>query len=234
LPGLFEFLYRFSLVTTHCSFKSRPGHKVVVKPKICITNFHMIFLWSKDRVNCNCETSTRSTFLIFFALMVVRKGCCRERSVIPFDKEITMKNLLKVLTIVVFGALISCGKSGQDTTASDPVDEDPNQALYNQVMDIHDEVMPKMDGLYKLKKQLQDSIAKTPAMVEETKKELEQTIQQLDSASNSMMEWMRQFNPPTDSTSEEALREYLEAQLEMVKKMREDVWEALDKGKKQK
>lgn len=165
--------------------------------------------------------------------MAVRKGCCRERLVIPFDKEITMKNLLKVLSIVALGALISCGKSGHDTTASDPVDEDANQALYDQVMDIHDEVMPKMDDLYKLKKQLQDSIAKTPAMMEEAKKELEVTIQQLDSASNSMMVWMRQFNPPTDSTSEEALREYLEAQLEMVKKMREDVMEALDKGKKQ-
>lgn len=145
-----------------------------------------------------------------------------------------MKTLLKVVFIVALGALISCGKSGQDTTASDPVDEDPNQALYNQVMDIHDEVMPKMDGLYKLKKQLQDSIAKTPVMMEETKKELERTIQQLDSASNSMMVWMRQFNPPTDSTSEEALREYLEAQLEMVKKMREDVMEALERGKNQK
>jgi Mg2+ and Co2+ transporter CorA len=144
-----------------------------------------------------------------------------------------MKTLLKVLSIVVLGALISCGKSGTDTTASDPVDEDANQALYDQVMDIHDEVMPKMDDLYKLKKQLQDSIAKTPAMVEDTKKELEQTIQQLDSASNSMMVWMRQFNPPTDSASQEALREYLEAQLEMVRKMRENVLEALDKGKKQ-
>lgn len=176
---------------------------------------------------------TRLFFLYFFVLMAVRKGWCRGRSVIPLDKEIIMKTLLKVLFIVVLGALISCGKSGKDTTASDPVEEDANQALYDQVMDIHDEVMPKMDDLYKLKKQLQDSIAKTPGMVEEAKKELELTIQQLDSASNSMMVWMRQFNPPTDSTSEEALREYLEAQLEMVKKMREDVMGALDKGKKQ-
>ena len=144
-----------------------------------------------------------------------------------------MKTLSKVLFIVVLGALISCGKSGKDITASDPVDDDANQALYDQVMDIHDEVMPKMNDLYKLKKQLQDSIAKTPAMVEEAKKELELTIQQLDSASNSMMVWMRQFSPPTDSVSEEALREYLEAQLELVKKMREDVMEALEKGKNQ-
>lgn len=144
-----------------------------------------------------------------------------------------MKNLLKILFIVLFGALVSCSKSGKDTTASDPVDENANQALYDQVMDIHDEVMPKMNDLYKLKKQLQDTIAKTPAMMEEKKRELEQTILQLDSASNSMMVWMRQFNPPSDSASEEALREYLEAQLEMVKKMREDVVEALEKGKNQ-
>lgn len=150
-----------------------------------------------------------------------------------YKKRNAMKNLLKGLIIVVVGTLISCGKSGRDTTASDPVEDDSNEALYNQVMDIHDEVMPKMNDLYTLKKQLQEQIANSPDLVEEKKQELEQTILQLDSASNSMMVWMRQFNPPADTASEEAMREYLESQLEKVKKMREDVLMALEKGKNQ-
>ena len=130
--------------------------------------------------------------------------------------------------------LFSCNKQGRDTTASDPVDDESNQALYEEVMGIHDEVMPKMDDLYRLKKQLQDEIASTPDLTEEKKLEMQQTIQQLDSANTSMMVWMRQFDPPSDSSNQEALREYLETQLEMVKKMREEVMRALEKGKSKK
>jgi hypothetical protein len=126
--------------------------------------------------------------------------------------------------------LFSCNKQGRDATASDPVDDESNQALYEEVMGIHDEVMPKMDDLYRLKKQLQDEIANTPDLAEEKKLEMQQTIQQLDSANTSMMVWMRQFDPPSDSSNQEALREYLETQLEMVKKMREDVRQALGKA----
>jgi hypothetical protein len=144
-----------------------------------------------------------------------------------------MNTRLQILLVLLSVTLFSCNKSGRDTTASDPVDDESNQALYDQVMDIHDEVMPKMDDLYKMKKQMQDQIASTPDLPEEKRLELEQTIQQLDSANNSMMVWMRQFNPPTDSADQEALREYLEEQLEMVKKMREEVLLALEKGKNQ-
>lgn len=142
-----------------------------------------------------------------------------------------MKNLSKTLLIVGLSACIGCGKANRDTTASDPVEDNSNEALYNQVMDIHDEVMPKMNDIYTLKKLLQEKITSSPDLVEEKKKELEETIQQLDSASNSMMVWMRQFNPPADTASEEAMREYLESQLEKVKKMREDVLVALERGK---
>ena len=129
-----------------------------------------------------------------------------------------MKAVSKIVFIVVLGSLISCGQ--------------PNKPLYDQVMDIHDEVMPKMNDLYKLKKALQDTIASTPDMAEEKKREIEQTIQQLDSASNSMMVWMREFNPP-DQKDEEAFQKYMESELVKVKKMREDVMQALEKGRSQ-
>jgi hypothetical protein len=141
-----------------------------------------------------------------------------------------MKFFAKALLMVMVGALLSCGKSGKDT-AGDPVTEDTNQALYNQVMDIHDEVMPKMEDLYRLKKKLKDSVTNTPGMTEATKAVLGQSIQVYDSAGNAMMVWMRQFNPPMDSANEEVLREYLENQLESVKKMREQVMQALDNQK---
>ncbi len=113
----------------------------------------------------------------------------------------------------MLGSLAGCGKT--------------EKTLYDQVMDIHDEVMPRMNDLYKLKKGLQDSIANTPDMPEETKAEFEETILVLDSASNSMMVWMRAFNPP-EQTDKEAFKKYMESELVKVKKMREEVMKALE------
>ena len=100
------------------------------------------------------------------------------------------------------------------------------KSLYDQVMDIHDEVMPKMNDIYKRRKSLQDSIANTPDMAEETKVEFQQTILRLDSAGNSMMVWMREFNPP-DQKDEAAFKKYMEIELVKVKKMKEEVMKAL-------
>ncbi len=128
-----------------------------------------------------------------------------------------MKTVSKILFIVMLGSLLGCGKA--------------EKPLYDQVMDIHDEVMPKMNDLHKLKKGLQDSIANTPDMAEEKKREFEQTILLLDSASNSMMVWMRQFNPP-DQKDKEGFQKYMESELVKVKKMREDVMSVLEKAQK--
>ena len=67
-------------------------------------------------------------------------------------------------------------------------------------------------------------------MVEEKKKEIEGTISKLDSASEGMMVWMRNFNPLPDSLGEEQAREYLENEMEKVKKVKEDILEALEKA----
>lgn len=95
-------------------------------------------------------------------------------------------------------------------------------------MDIHDEVMPKMDALYTLKKSLQDSIAKTPKLSAEDKTELERRIQVIDSASNAMMVWMRQFNP-SDSVTSTAYGEYMKREFEKVKQVRGQMLKALKK-----
>jgi hypothetical protein len=129
-----------------------------------------------------------------------------------------MKSMLKIMFLMLTCALTACEKT--------------EKPLYDQVMDIHDEVMPKMNDLYKIKKQLQDSITNTPNMPGETKEEFQTTILLLDSASTSMMVWMREFNPP-DQKDKEAFKKYMESELVRVKKMREDVMKALEKGKAQ-
>jgi prefoldin subunit 5 len=130
----------------------------------------------------------------------------------------------------------SCGQKdhqhdGHDH-AGDPVKESGNTALDREVMKIHDEAMAKMDEIYKLKQDLKKQIEEAPAMAAEKKAEIEMTIAKLDSANDGMMNWMHQYKPIADSVfGEEKAREYLEGEIEKIKKVRQDMFDAIDKAK---
>lgn len=148
-----------------------------------------------------------------------------------------MKSLPLIVLLGIF-FIQSCTKSGDHSNmnhdGNQTQEEGPNQALYNQMMDIHDEVMPKMDDIMKLKRALQDEIANTPEMVAERKQELENVIYTLDSANNSMMNWMHrihEFDPLADSVDQEKAREYLESEMEEIKKVKELMSESIEKAK---
>lgn len=132
-----------------------------------------------------------------------------------------MKKTIALLTLIVF-TLTYCGQK--------KTEEDPNKVLYNEVMDIHDEVMPSMDELHRLKKDLEEKIKNSPDLVEDKKQEMEQTVLLLDSAGKSMMSWMREFSP--EEYEKEAQRDYLEKELKRVQTVKDVMLKALDEGRK--
>jgi hypothetical protein len=145
---------------------------------------------------------------------------------------------IQLLPILVLSLLMSCSKSGDHSSMNHEADqaqeEGPNQTLYNQLMDVHDEVMPRMDDIMKLKRTLQEQIANSPDMLTERKQELEHVILNLDSASNQMMSWMHrihEFNPLADSVDQEKARDYLESEMEEIKKVKELINESIEKAK---
>jgi len=147
---------------------------------------------------------------------------------------------LQILAVLAIFSVMSCTKSGDHSTMNHDTDqtqeEGPNQALYNQMMDVHDEVMPSMDEIMKLKRALREQIEKSPEMVIERKQELENVISNLDSASNSMMNWMHrihEFDPLADSVNQEKAREYLESEMEEIKKVKTLMIESIEKAKKE-
>ncbi len=109
--------------------------------------------------------------------------------------------------------------------------KDANKELYNRVMDVHDEVMPKMEDIYRLKKDLQDNISSSPDMVSERKQELERVISNLDSASNAMMDWMHKFSPLADTVDRQQAKEYLESEMERIKEVKEQMVKAIELAK---
>lgn len=143
---------------------------------------------------------------------------------------------LKILFVIGLLAMNACSKTNEHDHSEHEdteMEESPNQALYDQVMNVHDEVMPRMDDIMKLKRELQEKIANTPDMVVEKKAQLEKVISNLDSASTAMMNWMHEFNPLPDSVDQEKAREYLESEMERIKKVKSLVTETIDKAKEE-
>lgn len=145
-----------------------------------------------------------------------------------------MKTFLPIVSVFVVSLLaLSCGQKSHEHDAHEhgdgaAVEAEGNQALYNEVMKLHDDGMAKMNDMYSAKGKLAGKIV--PGMPNEKKAELESAISKLDSAHTGMMEWMHQFSPLPDSTGVEQAREYLENEMEKVKKVKEDIDAALAKA----
>lgn len=141
---------------------------------------------------------------------------------------------IHTIAIALLITLAACGKGGnhdehQKHQASE--ESSPTKALESQLDEDHMMLMDRMDELARLKSELQEKIAATPDMIADKKKQMDMVIAQLDSANDSMMDWMHKYNPLPDSADQEKAREYLESEMEKVKKLKDLFNESIDKAK---
>jgi hypothetical protein len=143
----------------------------------------------------------------------------------------TSTGYLSIAFVLLFILVtVSCRQRSEELTG-DQDTQSENQELYDRVMGVHDEVMPKMDDLYRAKSTLKKRLAETAGLSHAEKQKINARIALIDSASEGMMVWMRQFDPLPDSAGESKARAYLEGELEKVKKVREDILRALEATK---
>lgn len=98
--------------------------------------------------------------------------------------------------------------------------------LEQEVMAVHDEVMPKLGELNKDRKSLQ-TILKTTT--DDTKKaELLTAISALEKADDGMMDWMSDWKVPNEPTEQKA---YLEKEMIRITKVKTDMLESMKNAK---
>lgn len=145
-----------------------------------------------------------------------------------------MKDTLLSFVFIAALVLIGCGKKTDDHAHPHdqhaPGANDPNKALTDSIIAVHDEVMPRLDDIYKLTESLKDKVASTPNMPAAQKVVIEAAVDSLNKASDGMMVWMRQFKPE-GVTDEKAVREYLDDQMVKVTKVKTDILSAIEKGR---
>jgi molecular chaperone GrpE (heat shock protein) len=84
-----------------------------------------------------------------------------------------------IITISLFTSLIACQKNA----------EDKQKTMINEVMAVHDEVMPKMDDIMSLKSSLDSAIKVSPDSAK-----AKTLYSNLDMADNQMMDWMENYD----------------------------------------
>jgi CHASE3 domain sensor protein len=121
--------------------------------------------------------------------------------------------------------LVSCEEKPKET-----------DVLYNKVMEVHDEIMPKMGDIMKLKKQLKEKLAEldTATDIDRAKiDEIEQAIADLDNSHEEMMGWMRQFDRDFEGMVNEEILKYLNDQKGRIEKVGQVTNAALQNAQEQ-
>ena len=135
-------------------------------------------------------------------------------------------------TIIFFAfsliALAACGPGAKEKICDTVQCE--QQVLYDQVIELHDEVMPKLSQISALKSEIEVKMEASVDSIERS--EWLQLMQQLDEADVSMWVWMRQFKPDMDSTVTVEDMAYLETQLKQVAEVAQNINGSIERSKK--
>jgi hypothetical protein len=139
--------------------------------------------------------------------------------------------LILLLISMIF--ITSCGTKSKEDKVSGA--EKKEQAeLMEEVMAIHDEVMPMMGKMNKFRKEAQsraDALLQDSSVVNDQEAmELENLAIELDAVSESMMSWMRSFDNDFDSLEHKEIMEYLHQEKERISEVNTDIKDVLSRS----
>lgn len=153
-------------------------------------------------------------------------------AVYSFTNLNAMKNSLFFLLLFAVPFFTGCNSSGSAEKAPNP--EEVEQKLWDEMMVIHDEVMPAMGDIFKYSKTLKTHLENTevePAVATE----IEATIETLNQADDGMMDWMaelKQLSELRKNMEHEAIVEYLKTETDKIKSVKKQMEESLEEGEK--
>ncbi len=131
-----------------------------------------------------------------------------------------MKPMKRISLLLLLIVAISCNstkkeesETTQNSEESIPDEVQIQQAIYDELMEVHDEMMPKMEDLMSIKGKL---IEKNDALEElglaSDGTVYTEAIETIENADEAMMNWMRNFEPMNDGQPHEEIVEYYTAQ----------------------
>ena len=124
-----------------------------------------------------------------------------------------MRLTISSIVLIFIGIFYSCSE------------ENKVEKLKDEVMAIHDEVMPEMGSLMKLKNQLNEKLVYFDS-ADKKFSEINKAIHDLEVADEEMMDWMRNYKDPQLDMEETEALNYLNSQKDSIIKVRKQIYEA--------
>ena len=131
-------------------------------------------------------------------------------------------------TILILTALFfSCGNNQKSNN------EKLEKDLYDEVIGIHDEVMPKMSTLLSLESQIKEKILEIDSADVDAVKEIQilnVQISELQDADEAMMQWMRNFQVDHEGWSHDSVMSYMLKEKKTISLVRDQMLEVIDES----
>lgn len=128
----------------------------------------------------------------------------------------------RLLTLFLLLNLVSCKNNDAEV-------------LHNEIMDIHDEVMPKTGEITYLYMSFRKKVETDSTISEDNKMELLKQADDLEKAEDEMMVWMNDYIPPhkmRSSKNEKEIIDYLQNQKKIISDIKVHTNASLASGKK--
>lgn len=142
-----------------------------------------------------------------------------------------------VFALLIFSGLtFACGESSQEASSDSKFSEEElsaQQKLWDELMAVHDEVMPKISNIHKLSRQLRNHQETTSGLSSEVTANINGTVEMLDAADESMFSWMnnlRQLKPLQDTEKHKEILSYLKSEQEKMNKVKADMLNSITEG----
>jgi len=138
-----------------------------------------------------------------------------------------------LLSLMLAGSSCSSKEGKSTEPETEDVDEVSAQKqkeveLYDEVISIHDELMPKIQEIADLRMRVSEKLdsvdrEQDPELVEN----LSTVILELDSAEEGMMNWMRNFKSTNDTLEHQLVMNYLDGEKKKIAEVREIMLNAI-------
>lgn len=147
---------------------------------------------------------------------------------------------MRIIALLLSSALLigACApqKKDQSSTKVEEKGLDSVEQYFKEVMAIHDEVMPKMGEINRLKRTIKRALEEDQSALEATTAEKMKTaLIQLEAADSLMMEWMASFNPGFEkakkAADESIVMDFLTNERERISTVRDRMLESIKSGR---
>ncbi len=113
-------------------------------------------------------------------------------------------------------------------TSCGPKADPALQTLMDEVMEIHDEVMPKMGKIHTLKKKLKKHLSAEIENVSPARGKILGTIKTLEQADDGMMNWMAEYKKLSKLKEDTDPMEYYNAEKGKIQQVSDAMYQAIE------